>query len=483
MGTHPEWALIHKKTGTELRFLNGKYYLYEVTSKWNKEKKRSQKITGLFLGTITEVEGFVESSKRQLEKRPSNISSICVKEYGITFFIENILTRYKEILSKHFPQYWQEIICLAYGRLVEQSPLKNMEHYYLHSYLSVLYPGLDIAGKTLSGSLRELGYQRDKINSFFKEFAPSSGDCILFDGTDMISQSKKIGLCEMSKCKKGTYESVINAMFIFSVEMQLPVYYRLLNGKIKDVKSFKLCLKESGIKDVVIISDKGFYSQANITELENEDLKYIIPLCRNNALIDYTIISQNDKKLFDGYFEHEKRFIWHYCISINENKKLFIFLDEDLKSKENKDFLSRIDSKLEGYELEKYFIKQYSLGTIAMLSNAGKNANEVYTDYKSRAQIEEMIDCMKTVVESDKTYMQNEQTLEAWMFINYIALHWYYIILQLLKNKKLNDKFSTTDFLMKLKDVRKAKINNQWHNAEITAKTEKFLKQIGIPIT
>ena len=30
---HPEWALKHKKPGTELRLLKGRYYLYEVSSK------------------------------------------------------------------------------------------------------------------------------------------------------------------------------------------------------------------------------------------------------------------------------------------------------------------------------------------------------------------------------------------------------------------------------------------------------------------
>lgn len=483
MATHPEWALAHKRTGTELRLLNGKYYLYEVTSKWNKEKKRSQKITGKLLGTINQKDGFVESTKRKLEHKPSVISSVCIKEYGITHFMESVLTDYKEKLAKHFPRYWREILCLAYGRLAEQSPLKNMEHHYLHSYLSELYPELDIRGKTLSVSLRELGYEREKINAFFREFAPSANDCILFDGTDILSRSSEIGLCEMSKCKKGTYESVINAMFIFSVEMQLPIYYRLLNGKIKDVKSFKLCLKESGIKDAVIISDKGFYSQANIAELETEQLKYIIPLCRNNTLIDYSIIDQNNKRLFNGYFEHEKRFIWHYCIPINENTKLFIYLDEELRTREERDFLNRVDNKIEGYNIDKYYQKQHAFGTIAMLSNADKEAGEIYTDYKSRAQIEEMIDSMKTVVESDKTYMQNEQTLEAWMFINYIALHWYYIILKLLKTHKLNDKFSPSDLLIKLKDVRKAKINGQWYNAETTAKTSNLMKTLGIHIT
>ncbi|MDR0296380.1 MAG: hypothetical protein LBH91_09480 [Prevotellaceae bacterium] len=39
--SHPLWALACKRKGTELRLLNGRYYLYEVTSKWNPEKKRS----------------------------------------------------------------------------------------------------------------------------------------------------------------------------------------------------------------------------------------------------------------------------------------------------------------------------------------------------------------------------------------------------------------------------------------------------------
>ena len=45
---HPEWALAHKLKGTELRLLKGKYYLYQVTSKWNPEKKRSIKPVLLF---------------------------------------------------------------------------------------------------------------------------------------------------------------------------------------------------------------------------------------------------------------------------------------------------------------------------------------------------------------------------------------------------------------------------------------------------
>ena len=50
---YPEWVLKHKAKGTQINCVNGHYYLYEVSSVWNKEKGRAQKITKAYLGTIT----------------------------------------------------------------------------------------------------------------------------------------------------------------------------------------------------------------------------------------------------------------------------------------------------------------------------------------------------------------------------------------------------------------------------------------------
>jgi hypothetical protein len=105
-------------------------------------------------------------------------------------------------------------------------------------------------------------------------------------------------------------------------------------------------------------------------------------------------------------------------------------------------------------------------------------------DYKSRASIEIMIiDTLKNILEADHSYMQNEQASERWMFINHIVLHWYYKILQLLKNKNLNNKFSPMDIIMLLKEIKKVKINQTWYNTEITKKTKDTLKLLNVPIT
>lgn len=73
-----------------------------------------------------------------------------------------------------------------------------------------------------------------------------------------------------------------------------------------------------------------------------------------------------------------------------------------------------------------------------------------------------MFDGIKNVLHADRTYMQNEDALKGWMFVNHIALQWYYIIYALLKNHKQLKRYSVTDFIKHLYELKKIKINDQW---------------------
>jgi hypothetical protein len=75
---YPDWVLKNKTKGTEIRKIGNNYYLYEIRSKWDKEKKRARKITEKFLGKITEdgiikprhqrmAEAFIKDRKELLE--------------------------------------------------------------------------------------------------------------------------------------------------------------------------------------------------------------------------------------------------------------------------------------------------------------------------------------------------------------------------------------------------------------------------------
>lgn len=140
----PEWAIQHKQKGTELRCIKNKYYLYEVYSKYNHQKRRPQKITGLLLGRITEADGFIPSKRRVLKiKIP-----VTTKEYGASSQILKLCDDIITALKNFFPSLWREIFILSLNRLLHKAPLKNMQFFYQESFISELYPDLNFEANT-----------------------------------------------------------------------------------------------------------------------------------------------------------------------------------------------------------------------------------------------------------------------------------------------------------------------------------------------
>jgi len=480
---HPEWALKHKRKGTELRLINGNYYFYEVKCVWDPGKKKPKKKTGKIIGKITP-EGFIESPKRKLEKTTPYIISLQVKEYGASKFILDSMTDSIRSLQNYFIDKWQFIVALAFYRLFHRPHIKNMPFHHQHSFLSEIFANLKITEKRISKFLRELGIMRSEIVKYFKDFI-SEGDHILIDATPLFTQSENIIISKYGYNNKRVYLPQVNLLFIFSVRNHMPVYYRITPGNVREISAFKLCIEESGARDAVIIADKGFYSEDNVNQMEENELQYIIPLKRNSILIDYSCLKSGDKRCMDGYFKYKKRFIW-YSKSTLSSRTVYTYLDEHLKSVEEKDYLTRIETHPEEYHIDKFYEKQHYFGTLSVISNCTtKSAEEIFQFYKSRSSVEQMFDVFKNLLEADRTYMQNEESLEGWNFINTIALQWYYKIYQILLRKKLLSRYSVHDVLLHLSEIRKVKINNKWKIAEIDKKTEKLLDKlnINIPIT
>jgi transposase len=203
-------------------------------------------------------------------------------------------------------------------------------------------------------------------------------------------------------------------------------------------------------------------------------------LPRDSSLIDYQKLKSGDKRQFDGYFKYEGRFIWYCCVIVDEKKSVTVFLDEELRNREENDCLDRIENNKEKYSMEKFHEKQHTFGTISIISNTCRSPDEIYNLYKIRGQIETMIDTLKNVMDADRTYMQTRTALQGWMFINLIALKWYYTILNLLKKHELNRKFTPCDFLLYLSELKMVKINNIWQRSEITRKTAEMLEKLNI---
>jgi transposase len=163
---------------------------------------------------------------------------------------------------------------------------------------------------------------------------------------------------------------------------------------------------------------------------------------------------------------------------------IHLYLDENLKAREEHDYLARIETHPVSYTIEDFYDRQFRFGTFAVITNiADAKAEEIYINYKSRNNIEIMIDAMKNVLKADSSYMRNQRSQEGWMFITFMALQWYYRIYKLLSEKKLLSNYSVKDLLMHLAEIKKVKINDSWHTGEITTKTQRLLERLDIHIT
>jgi transposase len=479
---HPDWALAHKRPGAELRLLNGKYYLYEVTSKWDPQKKRSQKITGKLLGKITP-EGFIASDKHKLREmsRHVMINTPVIKEYGASHFVRSHFQEHLLLLQSFFPELWQDIVALSFIRLMYQAPIKNVGYLFEKSFLSEVFPHITLGEKRTSALYRKLGTLRQSITSYMRTFI-SADDHILIDATNIISYSERLGISKPGYNSKREFDPQVNLMLVFSTKLQLPVYYRVIPGNIREVSAFKLTLDECGVPNVTIIADKGFYSEANIETIEKFNAQYVIPLKRNSDLIDYTKLTEQNT---DCFFKFQGRFIWHAKPEKSSKRVVYLFFDTELRAKEENDYLGRIETHPESYSIGEFHQKRTSFGTIAMISNLeNKKPQEIYEYYKLRNQVETMIDSMKNTLLADTSFMQNEEAFNGWMFINFIALQWYYRIAVLIAQKKLLANYSPKDLLMFLREIRAVNINNQWRVEEIPKKIQLLMEKLEIkPIT
>ena len=208
---YPSWVLKHKVQGTEIRFISGRYYLYQVKSYWDKESKRSKKVTELFLGRITEA-GLVKGKRTKKTLSVPVSSSFSVQEYGIAHFLHEDNKDVLTVLKEHFSTQYDSIFAAAINRFVYHSPLKNMEHYYTQSYCKELFPHALMSDKAMSQLLLSVGQQRHLISKVMHHFTHGQ-HFLLLDATQVLSMSVTLESAKEGYNASGSYDPHVNLLY------------------------------------------------------------------------------------------------------------------------------------------------------------------------------------------------------------------------------------------------------------------------------
>jgi hypothetical protein len=149
-----------QKKGHEIKQIRGKYYLYTLESKYDKDLKKSVKLAGEYLGTITP-EGF-NPKKIML---PHNIK-LHTKEYGATAFLYSLSEDIRKVLNDVYINNTvaDSLFSLALLRVLGTTAFKRMELEYAYSYISEIIPEVALSGPTISNLLMLVGQDRELMN-------------------------------------------------------------------------------------------------------------------------------------------------------------------------------------------------------------------------------------------------------------------------------------------------------------------------------
>jgi transposase len=433
------------------------------------------------------------------------LPQVDIKTFGVFHLFSDLMK--EEIASLHEvfgSDCAEQLLSFSMMRWAYQTPIKRAACYHSHDFCSQDWATKNMSDRTVSLNLKYFGENREKVVGWMKtllnDVPENEQNFVLMDSTHSMSVSEHLAINAKGYNPDFDFEKQIRLMYLFSAQMKQPVYYRLINGNITDVKSMSLCIKEMNVKDrVIFIADKGFFSAENIGMMEEEELSYIIPLHRNNSLIDFSPLQRNGFKKEMQYFIFQDRIIWYYSYQ-NGDYQMITFLDERLRIEEERDYLSRIESHPETHSKSEFDEKRHRFGTMTFVYKIKNQADSskskerkrkksekekpveqmVYESYKQRGEIEVMFDSYKNYLDADVSYMQNRYVLEGWLFANFIAMIAYYKLFVRLRQAEILSKYSPKDIIEQSKAIYKMKIRGVWHRSEITVKCQRLFAKIGI---
>lgn len=274
----------------EIRFLNNHYYVYQITSAYDRDTKRSRKKTGKCIGKITERDGFIANryatelmERTGIMPQITGATTYVSKTFGAYEMLSQLSPNLEGDLKKFFPDCYREIRTIALLRLVEGvSSTRVLESVFEQSYLSDLFPDLSMSEGTVQRFILRLGTMQERAESFMRQYI-TPDTTLLFDGTSIFldcgdSLSASGYNAEYSK------DPQARLLYVFEKDTHRPVFYVVLQGSIVDKSEFLDAVSRSGCKDVIILGDKGFYSKKNASALMASHLKYILPLQENTKL-------------------------------------------------------------------------------------------------------------------------------------------------------------------------------------------------------
>ena len=403
----------------EVKHTGSGFYLYQVTSVWDSKRKKRRKISK-YIGRVNEDGEIIENRRT-------------VHEYGNSRLLYTFAKELESPLRSCFPSHYRDIMAIGMLRNLGPVPIKLMKAKWEKLHASTEMDA-HLSPNTVSSTLKIIGSDYDSQRKLFTNLL-SGSRYLVFDLSSIFTRSENTRLAEKGHNPKHLHIRQIKMAMLFSHERRMPAVLKPVPGSVRDPKVFRSLAKEYPLKKLIVIADRG----SSPGTVKASGAGYIIPLKSNSTLIDYPLVVEKSFS-FNGR-------------RINASRKktgegfLYMFEDTILRYEQESSFISRIT---EGGKQSHLMRRRGEFGKIPVLSNLDLDPEELYKMWKTREEVEEAFDIMKNDLEEDKTYLQDDDSVRGYFLTILVALYIRYRILNILKDRKVNEKLSVNEVLTEL---------------------------------
>lgn len=500
--------------------IKGRLYAYEVVAYWDKKKKQARQIRK-YLGV------YDPKTNKIIRKR--EIKIVSAMDYGdVAFAYQNFKeVNLNDILRSVYGDLSDVLEVLCLSRIVNPCPLRRVGKWFERTYLS--NRKVNLSSQNISRVLEYVGGNKHMLQDFFSHWI---GKCnrkltLFYDITSMESLSKINHLLEYGYSKSGRDTPMLNFGVVMDYNRNLPLYYKIFPGSLPDVKTLRMMimeLKSFGIRDCLLILDKGFYSQPNLCELKSMDMDFIIPLPFSVNLADEIIQKHScDIELPENTISHHGRVLHivtgnlrmcnttlYYLLyydkkrAADESNKFYhrLFEIEDrlqsvkLKSKDNVDIIikeiagrylpyihtkvknNRIYVQRNGETITRFLRR---LGKSILLTSYKMSAVRMLDYYMSKDDVEKAFRTIKTDLEGLPMRTHGAETTEGYLFIIFLSA----VVQTYIRNKLQKYKIDKPlpDILLELSKIRKVVLQDgKTFTTELTKKQRELIAALKMKL-
>jgi transposase len=461
--------------------IKGTVYVYEATSHWDKQKKKTYQTRDI-LGKIDKVTGKFSPSLKSKVQVP-----LFSKSYGNSHLLNSISNQIglTDILKTSFPENYLEILTCAFYEVSEKKPLYLCQSWCEKNHV---LNNICLSSQRISELLSNMD-DSDRM-CFFKKWCNyrTEREYLAFDITSISSYSELISFVEAGYNRDKEKLPQINLAMLFGQTSQLPVFYNFYPGSIHDVSTLPNMIvfaKELGLENMKFVMDKGFYSQQNVDDLLDNHLRFTIAIpfnnnfskkyvdnvsetinnCENSIVINNDIlyaqttsIKIKNKKVYVHTFFNEQ----HY---IDEKEKLYrkiAIFEEEIKNNPNTDItgfskylnIKRTAKNLKSSRNKKKIENDLKYkGYLVLLSNDIADPKEAAYVYRIKDRIEKAFDNLKNDLDLKRLRIHSNNAMRGRLFIAFIALILTSHIHKTMKSADLSKKYTVEELISELEKI------------------------------